>query len=149
MPYHQPDRIRYFSFDLFEDAPLTQAAFTRVGGVSTGQWAETNLAITVGDDYENVAQNRTLCFETMGRGINSLSDSWLVHGTAVLVHDAPPPSLKSERIKADIILTDKPDVTLFMRYADCVPLLFYDPVKKAIGLSHAGWMGTTVFFRSG
>ena len=27
-------------------------------------------------------------------------------------------------------------------YADCVPLYFVDPVKKAIGLAHSGWRGT-------
>jgi hypothetical protein len=44
--------------------------------------------------------------------------------------------------KADGILTDNSDVTLFMRFADCVPILLYDPVKKVIGIVHAGWQGT-------
>jgi len=35
-----------------------------------------------------------------------------------------------------------PQVSLFMRYADCLPLLFYDPVQYAIALAHAGWKGT-------
>ncbi len=29
-----------------------------------------------------------------------------------------------------------------LRFADCVPLLLYDPVAKAVGLAHAGWRGT-------
>jgi len=29
-----------------------------------------------------------------------------------------------------------------MRFADCLPILFYDPQKEAIGLAHAGWRGT-------
>jgi YfiH family protein len=44
--------------------------------------------------------------------------------------------------KADIILTDQPHITLMMRFADCTPVLFHDPVKKVIGLVHAGWLGT-------
>ena len=39
-------------------------------------------------------------------------------------------------------MTDEPDVVLATFYADCVPLFFVDPVKKAIGLSHSGWRGT-------
>ena len=39
-------------------------------------------------------------------------------------------------------LTNVPNVTLVTKYADCVPLYFVDPVKKAIGLSHSGWRGT-------
>jgi YfiH family protein len=29
-----------------------------------------------------------------------------------------------------------------MRFADCVPIFLYDPVRKAVGLVHAGWKGT-------
>jgi YfiH family protein len=29
-----------------------------------------------------------------------------------------------------------------MRFADCTPLLFFDPVLNAVGLTHAGWRGT-------
>jgi YfiH family protein len=29
-----------------------------------------------------------------------------------------------------------------MRFADCVPILGFDPVRQAIGLAHAGWKGT-------
>ena len=44
--------------------------------------------------------------------------------------------------KADAILTDNPNVTLFMRFADCVPIMYFDPVKKVVGIAHAGWRGT-------
>jgi hypothetical protein len=33
-------------------------------------------------------------------------------------------------------------VTLFMSFADCVPILLYDPLRKVVGLAHAGWQGT-------
>jgi hypothetical protein len=29
-----------------------------------------------------------------------------------------------------------------MRFADCVPILAFDPERKAIGIAHAGWKGT-------
>ena len=29
-----------------------------------------------------------------------------------------------------------------MRFADCVPILLYDPIRKAVGMVHAGWSGT-------
>ena len=31
---------------------------------------------------------------------------------------------------------------LCTQYADCVPLLFADPVKRVVGTSHSGWKGT-------
>jgi len=50
--------------------------------------------------------------------------------------------LKETPVKADILFTDNPKVSLYMRFGDCVPILFHDPVKKIIGIAHAGWMGT-------
>ncbi|MBI3160262.1 MAG: peptidoglycan editing factor PgeF [Chloroflexi bacterium] len=142
MPFRQPDSVRYFTFDSFADQPLTQMIFTRQGGVSPGELSSLNLGLTVGDDPANVAENRRIAFRAAGRPLESLSDSWLVHGADVVIYDQPRPAGQASPPKADIILTDNPDVTLFMRYADCVPLLFHDPVHKAIGLAHAGWQGT-------
>ena len=57
------------------------------------------------------------------------------------VADAPrDPSLPL--VQADIIFTDKPQVTLYMRFADCVPILLYDSKQSVVGLAHAGWLGT-------
>jgi hypothetical protein len=41
-----------------------------------------------------------------------------------------------------VILTRNPAVTLYMRFADCVPVLLYDPVRAAVAMAHAGWLGT-------
>ena len=40
------------------------------------------------------------------------------------------------------LATNIPGMALVTFYADCVPLYFVDPVKKAIGLAHSGWRGT-------
>ena len=45
-------------------------------------------------------------------------------------------------IKADGVITNKHGVTLFQRFADCVPIILYDPKQRAIGIVHAGWKGT-------
>ena len=42
----------------------------------------------------------------------------------------------------DGLITDESGIVLGTFYADCVPLYFYDPVRKAVGLSHSGWRGT-------
>lgn len=40
------------------------------------------------------------------------------------------------------MVTNVSGLVLTTFYADCVPLYFVDPIKRAIGLSHAGWRGT-------
>lgn len=42
----------------------------------------------------------------------------------------------------DGLVTNLPDVALFTTYADCTPIILYDPVKKVHGNIHSGWKGT-------
>jgi YfiH family protein len=139
---HQPDSIRFYSSSIFPDGLVTQAFFTRLGGVSSGSLASLNMGLTVGDEPDNVYRNRELAFNLVGRSHGTLSDSWLVHGTEAVVYRSPRPAAQQLPPKADIILTDNPEVTLFMRYADCVPIALVDPIKNAIALAHAGWQGS-------
>lgn len=140
MPFHENDGLRYYSFDIFP-GHIKQAVFTRQGGVSPAPWNSLNLGGAVGDDPAHVAENRIRVFRSMGCEPASIHDVWLVHGTSIVYADAPRP-LDVPPVKADIIFTDNPKVSLFMRFGDCVPILFHDPVKHVIGLAHAGWMGT-------
>jgi YfiH family protein len=43
--------------------------------------------------------------------------------------------------ETDALITDDPGLALLLRFADCVPVLYYDPVHNAAGLAHAGWRG--------
>lgn len=144
MPFLQADSLRYYSFESLIDAPVTQAVFTRRGGASQGAYTSLNVGSTVGDEPAAVRQNIEAMFAAANRSPSSIFDSWLVHGDEALVADAPHPPDRPRPPQGDIILTNKPGVSLFMRYADCVPLLFYDPVQRAIGLAHAGWKGAVL-----
>ncbi|WP_124059034.1 polyphenol oxidase family protein [Vaginisenegalia massiliensis] len=42
----------------------------------------------------------------------------------------------------DGLITDQPGVGLLIKYADCTPILFYDPIKKVQASVHSGWRGT-------
>ena len=140
MPFHEHNDLRYFTFDIFEKS-LSQAVFTRRGGVSPAPFRSLNLGGSVGDDPSHVAENRIRSFDALGRAPGSIHDVWLVHGTDIVYADSPRP-LEEHPQRADIILTDNPQVSLFMRFADCVPLFFHDPKRHVIGIAHAGWMGT-------
>lgn len=70
---------------------------------------------------------------------------WLnqVHGTDVLVVDAPAGAvMASSDLSYDAAVSNRDDVVLAVRTADCVPVLLYCPVPRAIGIVHAGWRGT-------
>lgn len=141
MPYQEVGQLKYYSFELFNREDLVHGIFTRHGGVSPAPWASLNLGGTVGDARANVVENRRLIFDLVGRPVETIYDPWQVHGTDVVCVEAPR-SLEGEHTKADAILTDKTDITLFMRFADCVPIFLFDQVKKVAGMVHAGWRGT-------
>lgn len=42
----------------------------------------------------------------------------------------------------DGLITNLPNIAFSLGYADCIPLFFYDPIKKVIGNIHSGWKGT-------
>ena len=48
----------------------------------------------------------------------------------------------SELNDVDGLITDKKDIVLATRNADCILFLFYDPIKKVIANVHSGWRGT-------
>lgn len=141
MPFLSKDGLRYFTFDSLSAAGVAHAVFTRQGGVSPQPWGSLNLGGTVGDDLGRVAENRRRAFSALDRDPHSQYDVWQVHGRDVVCADAPRPA-ETPHLKADAILTDRAEVTLAMRFADCVPILLYDPTQRVVGLAHAGWQGT-------
>lgn len=142
MPFQSRNGIRYFTFETL-GKDVIHAILTRQGGVSRAPYESLNVGGTVGDEARCVRKNRSRMFAALDRPEESIFDVWQVHGTKVIIANAPrPPDVPHEQ--ADAILTDRPSVTLFMRFADCVPILLYDPVHHAVGLAHAGWMGTVL-----
>ncbi len=141
MAFQQAGGLRYFQFDSFARAGVIHGIFTRRGGVSAAPWTSLNVGGALGDVPEHTRENRRRIFDALDRPFESVFDGWQVHGVGVLVADAPRP-LAEKQQPADILLTAVPAVTLFMRFADCVPIFLYDGRRKVGGIAHAGWQGT-------
>jgi polyphenol oxidase len=109
--------------------------------VSPEPWKSLNLGGLSGDSRENIIENRKRIFSCFDLPVTSIFDVWQVHGNTVICTESPRP-LDQEHEKADAIFTNKTGIALFMRFADCVPLFFYDPTVNAIGIAHAGRIGT-------
>ena len=140
MSFHTTNGVRYLTFDHFPKN-IIHAVFTRQGGISPAPWHSLNFGGNVGDERERVLENRHRAFRALGRDPQSMFDVWQIHSADVVVAGLFSSSRPPE-FKADAILTDQPGITLFMRFADCVPILLHDPRKGVIGVVHAGWQGT-------
>jgi YfiH family protein len=64
-----------------------------------------------------------------------------VHGAGAVVLRAGEP-LPEGRPEADVLVSNRDDVAVAVRAADCVPMLFADRATGAVAAVHAGWRGT-------
>jgi len=142
MKINQKGLINYLTFSSFDkEERIVHGLFLRHGGCSPEPWRSLNLSTTVGDTKENVVENRSRILTSLNLPKDSFFDVWQIHSTNVIVTDQPR-SRDQNYIQADAIITNKQGVALLMLFADCVPILLYDPVNSVIGLVHAGWMGS-------
>ena len=49
---------------------------------------------------------------------------------------------QNEYPDTDGLILTKQETAIYLRFADCTPLIFYDPVHNIGAISHAGWRGT-------
>ena len=137
----------YLEYPLFQKTGIVTSAFsTRLGGVSEGYYSSLNLSFDRGDDPARVLENFKRIGASMGVAVEDMVLSKQTHTTNVRVvtEEDKGKGVMRERNYTDVdgMITNVPGICLVTSYADCVPLYFVDPVKKAIGLSHSGWRGT-------
>ncbi len=133
--------LRYFQFESLLSENLTQAVFSRQGGVSPDPWNSLNLGCNVGDDPARVSENKNKLLEAIGYSSHQLAQIHQVHSADVDVVNKPM-GRNPELAQGDAMISNTTGLLMLMRFADCVPILFYDPVKYAAGIAHAGWKGT-------
>ena len=132
---------------LFQRETGIQHGFsTRKGGVSKEHLASLNLSFSVEDAKENVLENFRRIGERFGKAPEDFVLSKQSHETKVLkvgVKDRGKGITKERDYEGiDALITDEEGLILSCFSADCVPILFYDPIRKAVGACHSGWRGT-------
>lgn len=132
---------------LFQRETGLQHGFsTRKGGVSKEHLASLNLSFSVEDAKENVLENFRRIGERFGKTPEDFVLSKQSHETKVLkvgTKDRGKGITKDRDYEGiDALITDEEGIILSCFSADCVPILFFDPIHKAIGACHSGWRGT-------
>ncbi len=110
---------------------------SRRGGVSSGVYAELNLAGWIDDDPSAVAEN----WRRWDATYPAMKAARLnqVHGNRVIVVDSDHGDTRPE---ADGMVTTDRGLALCIFTADCVPILLIDPENQVIGALHSGWRST-------
>ncbi|MEK7296620.1 MAG: peptidoglycan editing factor PgeF [Planctomycetota bacterium] len=139
------DNVPLWSFqNLLPCKQISHFISTRNGGFSKPPYNSLNLGFHVGDNPEIVLENRQRLATALGIPLVNFTTVRQVHGGNVVTVKKPEGALHYDMAipETDAMITDVPNIYLMVLQADCVPMLFFDAEKKAIGASHAGWRGT-------
>lgn len=120
---------------------------TRLGGVSTEHLAQLNLrgSEASGDNPQHIQENYRRFCEAVGLSFERVVLSKQVHETTVRLvteEDAGKGLHCPRDYTADALITDQPQLPLFVFSADCIVILLCEPHVGCIGAVHAGWRGT-------
>jgi len=88
-----------------------------------------SLCIELGEDYKKIVKP------------NQLHTNNVQYVKEKILNDNPDFNLLKYN-NTDGLITNKKDIILATTNADCILLMFYDPVKKVIANVHSGWKGT-------
>lgn len=137
----------YLCANKLSDLGIINAFTRRSGGVSRGKIQGFNFGFRVGDDPDNVLLNYKLLAEDFGFDVSRTVCARQQHTDNIRIVTESDCGKGVIEVDSDIrdtdgLITNVPKIPLVVFTADCVPLLFYDPIKNVIAATHAGWRGT-------
>lgn len=113
--------------------------FSRKNGVSEGDFSSLNCSVKVGDDPAKVRENMRRVAGNMGCTVEKLFVLHQTHSSIVIPVTTKDPFEKTPY--ADALVTNRPNIFLGIKTADCAPVLMADPEKGIAAAAHAGWRG--------
>jgi YfiH family protein len=137
--------ITYKSLNKYTE--IAHFCTTREGGASVGNYASFNLSPFSGDDPVSFKANKIKLGEHLRIDYKRIIIPHQIHGTEIREINDTFFQLDADERKqylygVDALFTQVPEICICVTTADCVPLLFYDPIKNVIAVAHAGWRGT-------
>ena len=139
----EQDGLTYFqSPQLLAYPRVRHGFFTRLGGISTGDFASLNFRFT-GDDHDKVMRNYAIAAQVLGGSEGDIVRTNQQHTDCIEVVTEHPSEFKfaKEGAPVDALMTNVCGVILTGFYADCQLLMLYDHKVKAVAVVHAGWRG--------
>lgn len=139
MKLKSENSIKYLQFEnLLSHQDVIHFSTTRIGGQSEGKLESLNLGYTVNDNPKNVTSNLENLATAFGFEKHQMVSPKQTHSKNIGI-------VKSENDlfnNTDALITNVPGICIFIRTADCVPILLFDPVNKAAAAIHSGWKST-------
>jgi YfiH family protein len=123
---------------------LNHAFTTRLGGESEGPLNSFNLGRHIDDQLarDDAMKNRERLCSVLRMNSSVLAVPGQVHSSTVVALDklAEDSGLKD----VDGLITNKKALPVLLHFADCVPIILFDPDCAVVAVLHAGWRGTAL-----
>ncbi len=144
--FFKAGQIEYLQSSILADCDfLTHTFCTRLGGVSQDDYESLNMSFKEGDEDNHVLLN----WGRLSAAFNIPLEQFLVvnqvHKDDIFIVK-PYGGYFSSRAELDYdaIMTDRVDLAICVKTADCAPVFIVDRVKKVIAAVHAGWRGSAL-----
>jgi len=131
--------MRLIAEPLAAASHIRHGFFTRRGGTSEGIYASLNCGLGSDDDKARVHENRRRAMAEIGFDESALLTVYQIHSADVVTVTGK--SDDTRAVRADAMVTAKPEIALGVLAADCAPVLMADAENKVVGAAHAGWRG--------
>lgn len=119
---------------------LIHAFSTRLGGDTKPPMESFNVGrlLTSKACREDLLKNRAKLCAALGMDGECLVVPDMTHSNVVVFVEA----YSKDRPQADGVATTTKKLPILLTFADCVPILIYDPRRQVLAVVHAGWRGT-------
>ncbi len=135
----QENSIKYLQFEnLSNHQNIIHFSTTRIGGQSVGKLESLNLGYTVNDNPKIVSSNLEKLANTFGFEKTQMVSPKQTHSRNIGIVKSTNDIFND----TDALITNIPNICIFIRTADCVPILLFDPIQKAAAAIHSGWKST-------
>src|SRR5262245_62076965 len=127
---------------LLPSGVILHAFSTRLGGSSEPPYTSLNLGYGTGDSRACVLRNRARFCRAIGFDPDDLMTLRQVHGNRVVVLTTESGLSLAPGMSGDGLITNRAHLPLAVITADCFPVVLAVPSLPAVGILHAGRMGT-------
>ncbi len=118
---------------------IIKKTFTRNGGISHEPFDSLNVRFGIGDNEDDVLENRQRICAELGIDMGQLISLNQIHGDRILKVDE---SVHGEIDGYDAMITDLAGRFLMIQVADCQAVMIWDEKRGVIANVHNGWKGS-------
>ncbi len=133
---HTKNNIRY----------ITIPKLTRLGLKHCFTTSDMDIGFTTNGSVESIKENLKFAYEFLEVEPSILYNGFQTHSGNIVIIEDINQGIEHEFGRyfpdTDGLVTDRENIALITRFADCTPIILYDPIKKVHANVHSGWKGT-------